>query len=336
MDASQLEAIIEGRHRDPFAVLGPHDLEVRAWLPQAAEASLVIGNKAIKMECIHPSGFYLVILDAPPKNYRIRIKLYSGEFFEFEDPYRFPPLLTSFELYLHGEGTNHEAYKTLGAHPVISEGVPGVRFALWAPNADVVSVLGDFNGWDRTRHPMRQRDGGIWEIFMPGLGEGDHYKYSVLSKNGSEQFKCDPYGFFAEVPPKTASIVWGLSNYAWQDETWMTERPKRQWLREAVSIYEVHLESWIKGLSYRELAYKLVEYAKRMGYTHLELMPIMEHPFTGSWGLSGNRLFCTHFAVWNAGRFSIFRRLLPPGRPRRDSRLGARPLPPRRAWTLSL
>src|ERR1700722_15588661 len=289
MLASEIDAIIEGRHHDPFAVLGPHDLEIRAGLPQAAEASLIIDHKAIKMERIHPSGFYLAILDEVPAHYRIRIKLYPGEFLEFEDPYRFPPLLTSFELHLHGEGTNHEAYRTLGAHPVISDDVAGVRFAVWAPNAQVVSVLGDFNGWDRTRHPMRLRDGGIWEMFMPALEEGAHYKYSVLSKHGTEQFKCDPYGFYAEVPPKTASIVGGLSNYTWTDQTWMTERPQRQWLREAVSIYEVHLESWMRGpenhlLTYREFAHNLVEYAKQMGYTHIELMPVMEHPFSGSWG----------------------------------------------------
>jgi 1,4-alpha-glucan branching enzyme len=241
------------------------------------------------MERIHPSGFYVATLDAAPEKYRLHIALYSGESLEFEDPYRFSPLLTPFELHLHGERNNHEAYKTLGAHPVDCEGVAGVRFAVWAPNAEVVSVLGDFNGWDRTRHPMRLRDGGIWEMFIPALEAGAHYKYSVLSKHGTEQFKCDPYGFYAEIPPKTASIVWGLSNYTWTDESWMTARATRPWLNEAVSIYEVHLESWMRGpgnrpLTYREFAHHLVQYAKEMGYTHLELMPVMEHPFSGSWG----------------------------------------------------
>ena len=287
--ANTIEAVVEGRHHDPFSVLGPHELEVRAWLPQAAEASLVVGEEIVPMERADDKGFFIATLKAAA-SYRIRIKLYSGESLEFEDPIPLPPLLSSFELHLYGEGTNHEAYKTLGGHPVTCEGIAGVRFAVWAPNAEVVSVLGDFNGWDRTRHPMRSwRDGGIWEIFMPGLGEGDHYKYSVLSKLGTEQFKSDPYGFFAEVPPKTASIVWGLSNYTWADGKWMTERPQRQWLQEAVSFYEVHLESWMRGpenrvLTYRELAHTLVQYAKQMGYTHLELMPIMEHPFSGSWG----------------------------------------------------
>ncbi len=288
MLAAEMEAIIEGRHSDPFSVLGPHELEVRAWLPHAKQAWLVLDGDLVEMERAHEAGFYIAELTARA-GYRIRIELYSGETLELEDPYRFPPLLTSFELHLFGEGTNYEAYRTLGAHPVECEGVPGVRFAVWAPNAEVVSVLGDFNGWDRTRHPMRLRDGGIWEMFVPALETGAHYKYSVLSKLGTEQFKCDPYGFYAEVPPKTASIVWGLANYTWGDEAWMAERAQRSILREAVSIYEVHLESWMRGpgnrpLTYRELAHHLVGYAKTMGYTHLELMPIMEHPFSGSWG----------------------------------------------------
>ena len=212
-----------------------------------------------------------------------------GQALEIGDPYRFPPLLTSFELYLHGEGTNYESYRTLGAHPMECEGVEGVRFAVWAPNAEAVSIIGDFNDWDRDRHLMRPRDAGIWEIFMPGLTQGAQYKYFALSRSGTGQEKSDPYGFFAEVPPKTASIVWRLSNYNWGDSEWMSARGGRQWLHEAVSIYEVHLESWMRGpanepLSYRELAHRLVEYAKRLGYTHLELLPVMEHPFSGSWG----------------------------------------------------
>jgi 1,4-alpha-glucan branching enzyme len=165
----------------------------------------------------------------------------------------------------------------------------GVRFAVWAPNAQTVSVIGDFNGWDRTRHPMRLRDGGIWEFFMPGLGTGATYKYSVRSRDGSVQEKCDPYGFYAELPPKTASVVWPLQGHVWQDSDWMERRPKHNWLHEPVSIYEVHLASWLHGengatLTYRDLADRLVAYCTRLNYTHIELMPIMEHPFNGSWG----------------------------------------------------
>ena len=285
---AQVDAIVHGKHRDPFSFLGPHDNLIRAWLPQAREASVVAGGRISPM-LQSPTGFFTVELTEPTRDYRIRITLYSGESIELDDPYRFPPLLTPFELYLHGEGSNYESYHTLGAHLVQCEGVDGVRFAVWAPNAEVVTVTGDFNWWDRTRHPMRLRDGGIWEIFIPGIGAGTQYKYFVLARDGGQQDKCDPYGFFAEVPPKTASIVWPLTNYTWNDAEWMEARARRNILREPVSVYEVHLESWLRGannerLSYRELAEKLPEYACRMGYTHLELMPVMEHPFSGSWG----------------------------------------------------
>ena len=284
LTAGEIDAIVAGRHRDPFAVLGPHESEIRAWLPRTEAASVVIGDAVIPMELVDPAGFFIARLGEKPGLYRLR----AGDY-DFDDPYRFPPLLTPFELYLHGEGTNYESYRTLGAHMVDVEGVRGVRFAVWAPNAELVSVLGDFNRWDRTWHPMRLRDGGIWEIFIPGLEQSANYKYSVLARHGGEQQKSDPYGFFAEVPPKTASIVWSLANYAWSDSDWMNARGAHEWYREPMSIYEVHLESWMRHedhtpLSYRELADKLVDYARDMGYTHLELMPVMEHPFGGSWG----------------------------------------------------
>ena len=293
MSELQIEAIRKGTHDDAFSFLGPHlkgdGFEVRAWLPQALEASLIVNKQTIAMKRAGIGGFYIATFPTKPETYFFRIKLYSGSLMDLEDPYRFPPLLTPFELHLHGEGTNYESYRTLGAHLVECEGIPGVRFAVWAPNARVVSIVGEFNGWDRTRHPMRLRDGGIWEIFMPDLAAGAHYKFNVLGHTGIAQDKCDPYGFFAEVPPRTASIVWPLTNHEWSDQEWMTRRPTRNWLREPISIYEVHLESWLRGakkvwLTYRELADKLVEYATRMGYTHLELMPVMEHPFSGSWG----------------------------------------------------
>ena len=295
MSTPELEAIAQGRHADPFRVLGPHRTSagwtVTAWLPQARTVELLAGGGSVPMKAHSPAGCFQAILpaEAAPPDYRFEITLYSGDMVEVDDPYRFSPLLSSFELHLLGEGTNYESYRTLGAHFVTCEGVKGVRFAVWAPNADVVSVMGEFNGWDRTRHPMRKRDGGIWEIFLPGLGLGAHYKYSVRLPSGVAQDKCDPYGFFAEVPPKTASIVWSLDNYSWQDQPWMESRAQRNWLHEPMSVYEVHLESWLRGplrewLSYREMATRLVEYVRSMDYTHVELMPIMEHPFSGSWG----------------------------------------------------
>ena len=177
----------------------------------------------------------------------------------------------------------------LGAHLVREGDGRGVRFALWAPNADEVSVIGDFNQWNRANHPMQRRDGGVWELFIPVLGAGTHYKYSVRALSGEVQEKSDPYAFFAEATPRTASIVWGLNNHTWADQAWMEERGSRNLQHEPVSIYEVHLESWMRkpsheSLSYRELAERLVTYVRDLGYTHLELMPVMEHPFSGSWG----------------------------------------------------
>ena len=256
-------------------------------------------------------GFYVAVLLSKPDSYFLRIKHYSGSVQDMEDPYRFPALLTPFELHLHGEGTNYESYRTLGAHLVECEGIPGVRFAVWAPNARVVSIVGEFNNWDRTRHPMRIRDGGIWEIFLPDLGPGTQYKFNVLGLSSGTQEKCDPYGFFAEVPPRTASIVWPLTNYQWADAEWMVQRAQRNWLREPISIYEVHLESWLRGpkntwLTYREMAEKLVAYATRLGFTHLELMPVMEHPFAGSWGYQVTGYFAPTSRFGNPDDFRFF------------------------------
>ncbi len=217
-----------------------------------------------------------------------------------EDPYRFPPIITEFDLHLHGEGTLQEAWHTFGAHLHEIDGVAGVRFAVWAPNAEFVSVTGDFNDWDARRHPMRLRTGGVWEIFIPGAKEGDSYKYLVRSKHfGHEQLKADPFGFRSEVPPKSASIVCNIDSYVWTDEEWMGSRGEREWLKEPVSIYELHLESWMRlpggdSLNYRQCAVNLVEYVKRMGYTHIELMPIQEFPFSGSWGYQVTGYFCPH------------------------------------------
>ncbi len=306
MNAQEIQAIIEGRHRDPFAVLGPHENEIRAWLPNTAEASVVFEGKTVPMERVDGAGFFIAKIANAPRVYRLSTRGY-----EFDDPYRFPPLLTPFEIYLHGEGTNYESYRTLGAHLTTSEGIDGVRFAVWAPNAETVTVIGDFNGWHETFHPMRLREGGIWEIFIPGLTPGSNYKYAVRSRYGHVQQKSDPYGFFAEVPPKTASIVWPLSNYTWSDQQWMKARASGDLLREPMSIYEVHLESWMRGpnntpLSYRELAEKLVHYAKEMGYTHLELMPIMEHPFSGSWGYQVTGYYAPTSRFGNPDDFRYF------------------------------
>jgi 1,4-alpha-glucan branching enzyme len=295
MTQQEIEAIVGGYHGDPFRILGPHAVdsgwEVRAFLPQAVEADVADAAGATwPMEKKHPTGFWVASPGGEPRAYRIRAKLFGGDIVEIEDPYRFPLLLSDFELHLYSEGTLYESYNSLGAHVTQIEGVCGVRFAVWAPNAGTVTVVGDFNDWDVRRHPMRQRNTGVWEIFIPGLGEGAKYKYFVRSRfHGYQQMKTDPYAFYCEVPPKTASIVWDVNKYPWGDSEWMEARGKTDWLKRPVSIYEVHLESWLRGphnklLTYRELARSLVEYVTKMGYTHVELLPIMEYPFSGSWG----------------------------------------------------
>jgi 1,4-alpha-glucan branching enzyme len=251
---------------------------------------LVTGAGIAPMQKLHPLGLFSADVEADPGAYRYRAKLWSGGTAEYDDPYRFPMLLTDFDLHLHAEGTNYESYRMMGAHVTASLGVAGVRFAVWAPNAGVVSVIGEFNDWDERRHTMRLRAAGVWELFIPGIGEGAHYKYAVRSRvGGYRQQKADPYAFASEVPPKSASIVRSLDKHEWHDAKWMEERGESSQLKRPMSIYEVHLESWLRGprnewMTYRALAHSLVGYAKDVGYTHIELLPIMEHPFSGSWG----------------------------------------------------
>ncbi len=297
---NEIEAVVGGYHGDAFRILGPHALAeggeaaerwvIRAFLPQASEAEVLLGGIAHPMVKKHAHGLFAAYFDAEPPAYQLRLHLWSGAFETVQDPYRFPPLLSDFDLYLHAEGTNYESYNTLGAHLLTSQGLRGVRFSVWAPNAEVVCLVGDFNHWDTRRNPMRLRSAGVWEIFMPEMGAGATYKYYIRSRHlGHRQLKSDPYGFGSEVPPKSASVVTELADYQWNDAEWMEARKTREHLKEPFSVYEVHLESWLRkpnheSLSYRELARSLVSYILEMGYTHIELLPIMEHPFSGSWG----------------------------------------------------
>src|SRR5271165_6612802 len=247
MSPNEIEAIVQGKHGDPFRVLGPHrsgsHWEVRAFLPQAASASVEAQDgEMLAMDKEHAGGVFVRKFADDPGAYRLRLKLWSGEEIDAQDPYRFPPILTDFELHLHGEGTHYESFRTLGAHLITSEGVAGVRFAVWAPNAFLVTVTGDFNEWDERRHPMRRRNGGIWELFVPALDTGATYKYAVSSKfSGYHQQKADPYAFAAEVPPKSASVVWDLSAYKWNDRAWMEElfARVRLWTKSAADVITV-------------------------------------------------------------------------------------------------
>jgi 1,4-alpha-glucan branching enzyme len=299
--------LLRAEHGDPFSYLGPHAVErdgrrrfvVRVVQPHATEITVLIRGQEIPAERVESGGVFEAVLPAhiserpAPRDYRLRARWPDGNTTEFADSYAFSTLLSEFDLHLIGEGTHYQIYETMGAHVREIEGLRGVQFVVWAPNAVRVSVVGDFNGWDGRVYPMRSRGGsGIWELFLPGLGEGMIYKFEIRSRLGPLPFmKADPYAFQAEVRPRTGSIVASLDSYPWGDSAWMNSRPHRNWLTEPIAVYEVHLGSWRRvaeednrWLSYRELADQLVPYVKQMGYTHIELMPIMEHPFDGSWG----------------------------------------------------
>jgi 1,4-alpha-glucan branching enzyme len=310
----EIEKVVRSEHSDPFQVLGPHwedrhgraVLAIRAVHPGAVEVtvvSLATGSTQVAAK-IHPEGLFEALVAAgtlparpgepvDPASYRLRFLFADGHSTEVYDPYAFPPLLTDYDLYLSGEGTNYLNYEKLGAHVREVAGIRGVEFGVWAPNAKRVSVVGDFNLWDGRVHPMRSRgSSGIWELFVPGLDEGALYKFEILSHvNHNLGLKSDPYGFAAELRPNNASVVYNIDRYQWNDSSWLQARSSRDWLHSPMSIYEVHAGSWrhkaeegYRWLTYRELAAELIPYVKSMGYTHIELLPIMEHPLDASWG----------------------------------------------------
>ncbi|MBX7168763.1 MAG: 1,4-alpha-glucan branching protein GlgB [Pirellulales bacterium] len=298
--------LVEGRHENPAAVLGPHEIEaegrralaVRAWLPHVRQAWVLDHAHAgavRPMRRIHPAGLFEAICPwderRSPARYQLQTANEDGTKAIMHDPYAFPCALTDYDLYLLAEGRHWRSYEKLGAHLRTFDGVTGVQFAVWAPNATSVSVVGDFNQWDGRRHPMKKHiPSGFWEVFIPNVPEGALYKYQL--RHGGELFeKSDPYGFGAEVPPRTASKVVNLEAYQWKDADWLARRPVGQALNRPMSFYEVHLGSWKRPgdnpngwLDYRELAHQLVAHCRENGYTHLELLPVSEHPFSGSWG----------------------------------------------------
>ncbi|MBI3447161.1 MAG: 1,4-alpha-glucan branching protein GlgB [Magnetospirillum sp.] len=301
--AGDADAITTGRHGDPFAVLGPHAVKggivVRTFQPHAQSVSLVEGGAETPMERVHPDGLFALRLKTLAA-YRLRIRRPDGGVEEVEDPYRFAALLGDLDVHLLAEGTHLRTFEKLGAQVRCVDGVDGVHFAVWAPNAERVSVVGDFNGWDGRRHAMRLRHhAGVWEIFIPGQGHGTHYKYEIKARGGVVlPLKADPYGHFAEQPPKTASVVWELEKRDWRDGQWMAAQGSRNDRHAPVSIYEVHLGSWKRvpedgnrPLSYLEMASQLADYVADLGFTHVEFLPVHEHPFGGSWGYQPVGLF---------------------------------------------
>jgi 1,4-alpha-glucan branching enzyme len=287
--------------RDPFAFLGPHPdgdaVVVRAFHPAAVSIDIQTADGRQSPMSRVDDGLFEARLASTSSHefpdYRLVIAYAGNHVLTVDDPYRYGRVLTDFDLHLLGEGTHHRAYEKLGAHRLSIGTTVGVHFAVWAPNADRVSVVGDFNGWDGRVNPMRLlAPAGIWEIFIPNLHDGENYKFEIRAKNGDVLKKADPFGFFFEVPPQSASVVHDISRYEWKDQAWMTgRREKGEWLGRPMAIYEVHLGSWARVveegnrfLTYRELAHRLVPYVKDLGFTHIELMPVMEHPFSGSWG----------------------------------------------------
>ena len=319
LSLSLIHRLIDGTHENPSSLLGPHPISyqggtaisVRSYLPDAQAAWVIdrTDDSRRPMRKLHPAGFFEAVcghpLDAPGfesqdegaqlnarSRYRIQMAKKTGEVINMQDPYAAPSILTEFDRYLFGEGRHRQLYERLGAHPRTVDDVAGVNFAVWAPNARTVQIVGDFNDWDGRQHVARVHPHlGIWELFIPQAKVGNRYKFRILTVDGQWVDKCDPFGFAAELPPLTASIVADLSDYSWDDAKWMTSRESWNPLHAPMNVYEVHLGSWQKGpgrahgwLNYRDLAKRLVDYCHRMHFTHIELMPVSEHPFTGSWG----------------------------------------------------
>jgi len=299
-----LGAVAEGLSDDPFAVLGRHPAPaggppgaiIRTLQPTASAVEVVAGSLVVPMERRRPEGLFVAFVpwDRPLGELGYVLRVHDGAGVrDLVDPYQFGPILTDFDLHLFSEGRHYRAWEALGSHRRTVGSIEGVHFAVWAPNAQRVSVVGDFNRWDGRMHVMRRLlPSGVWELFIPGLPDGARYKYEVRTREGQLLDKADPYARQLETPPHTAAVVASSAPYGWGDGDWMQNRASLgEWRERPMSIYEVHLGSWRRrdddpqySLSYRDLAATLVPYARDMGYTHIELLPVMEHPFFGSWG----------------------------------------------------
>jgi 1,4-alpha-glucan branching enzyme len=304
LNPDDIDALVQARHPAPRSVLGYHEFPrrndvpvcvVRVLEPDAVEVVVRRDGEAdVALKQVHPSGLFegRVPHRRPVLPYRLKVRYASGAELEKHDAYYFAPQLTDFDFYLFGEGNHYSIYYKLGAHPGELDGLRGTRFAVWAPNAARVSVVGPFNLWDGRKHAMQARGGsGIWELFIPDVGPGAIYKYEIRTRAGTTILKADPYAFAMELRPGTASIVASLDGYGWNDQAWLESRARTDHSRQPISIYEVHPGSWRRDyertpqfLNWRELANELIPYVREQGYTHIELMGVAEHPFDGSWG----------------------------------------------------
>ncbi|MEE3500086.1 1,4-alpha-glucan branching protein GlgB [Acidiphilium acidophilum] len=311
-DDAALDALANGTHGDPFAILGPHrdgeETSVTTFQPGAGSVTLLADGHEIAMTRIHPAGIFRGTLPGSGA-YRLRVG-WDEASREIDDPYRFATLLSEYDVYLLAEGRQLRLTESLGATPATIEGVSGVRFAVWAPNARRVSVVGAFNLWDGRRHPMRKRyDIGVWELFIPEVAVGSLYKYEILAAHGGLLLKADPLARQVQGPPETASIVADAAPFAWHDEAWMSGRDGRS--DRALSVYEVHAASWRRHddgspLLWGELAEQLIPYVTALGFTHIEFMPVMAHPFGGSWGYQPLSQFAPMPALGTPAEFASF------------------------------
>ena len=293
--------LIEARHCDPFRILGIREQDGkwigRVFRPDAGKVEIILDGKKANPQALKrldQEGVFEGEIEGfkAGTGYSLELTNHEGAKWRQRDPYSFSPVLGEMDIYLFNEGTHYDIYKKLGAHVKVIDEVPGVHFSVWAPSAQRVSVVGDFNNWDGRTHPMRKLvPSGVWEIFLPGVHEGAHYKFEIRSEHGDSHLKTDPYAFFAQHGTQTGCMVFDLDRYQWSDQDWMHRRPRIDHFNSPMSIYEVHIGSWQRilddgnrHLSYRELGDRLIPYVKEMGFTHIELMPVMEHPFDGSWG----------------------------------------------------
>ncbi|GAC1490292.1 MAG: 1,4-alpha-glucan branching protein GlgB [Solirubrobacteraceae bacterium] len=317
---SVLEELVRGEASDPHSLLGAHDapggVVLRVWRPEAdTVTALPAGGPPVELERLHPAGVFAGVVAGAslPLDYRLEVAYPDGNRFVVRDPYAFVPTVGELDLHLAGEGRHEELYEKLGAHLRELDDVAGCSFAVWAPAARGVSVVGDFNAWDGRLHPMRALGAsGIWELFVPDVPEGSRYKFEVHTPEGSVRMKADPFAFQAELPPETSSIV-TRRRHRWRDERWLRGRAQAAQHRRPVSIYEVHLGSWRRDpadperqLSFAQLAGELAAYATDMGFTHVELLPVLAHPFSGSWGYQVTGYFAPDARHGTPDEFSAF------------------------------
>ncbi|KAA0224113.1 1,4-alpha-glucan branching protein GlgB [candidate division KSB1 bacterium] len=320
------DRIVHGDHHDPFSILGIHKVAlaqgngivIRVFAPEADRVNVIMPDEAGAATPMHKTngmGFFVATFPEHTERFRYQLEIINqyGQSRRIYDPYAFLPVLTDFDLHLFAEGTHWSIYEKLGAHPLTIDDVKGVHFAVWAPSARRVSVIGNFNNWDGRRHPMRVHLSGVWEIFIPGLSAGEVYKFEIKTREGHLRVKSDPFAFATELRPSNASIVHERKAFQWQDQSWMENRKATSWLDRPMSIYEIHLGSWRRKseeengwYSYREIAAPLADYLTTMGYTHIEVMPLMEYPYDPSWGYQVTGYFAVTRRYGSPDDFAYF------------------------------